>query len=122
MTPIATKLPNCWHGFSSLVNNTQGPSSATREKSRVLEITIYQCMECGDRHDDEDDAEECCAESPNTEGGTCPICQTAHADARNASDCCLWKDFDAATRWAMADAVEAGSTWVAEIGKKVGLQ
>lgn len=122
MTPIATKLPNCWHGFSSLVNNTQATSPATLKKSRVLEITVYECMECGDRHDDEDDAEDCCSDSPNAHAGTCPICQAAAADARAASDCCLWKDFDAATRWAMADAVEAGSNWVDQIKNKVGLQ
>ena len=80
---------------------------------------MYRCPECDTLHDDEDDAEDCCK---ITEGqARCPVCDEKYESHRSAADCCLWKDLDAPTRWAIADAVEAGSDWVTELGIAPGV-
>lgn len=97
------------------------------EKQRVRRTPIecWRCPECLDVHDDEDDAAECC-EHVEMKGGelpteaqvkpTCPVCGKGAWSFEDASDCCLWKDIDATTRHRMAAAVEAGSTWVEQLG------
>jgi hypothetical protein len=97
--------------FSGLIQNiTQaGNTTETTTNGRVREIVLYECCECYERHEDEDDAAECCAEV--SEYTDCPVCKCVCSDHRDATDCCLWKDFDGPTRWAMADKVEAGATW-----------
>lgn len=50
----------------------------------------------------------------------CPVCTTQHSEYRLAADCCLWKDLPAPTRWRIADAVEAGATWLDAINTHAG--
>ena len=91
-----------------------------KPKRRIEEVVMYRCPECGELHEWEDDAEDCCKEAaaPANEADTtnCPVCGKKYLSHRDAADCCLWKDLDAPTRWAVADAVEAGSEWVTELG------
>lgn len=90
------------------------------KKTRVaIEVTAWKCANCDELHEYESSAEDCCGDeddedsaSAHEEGSSdCPVCGLGYAEPRVAADCCLWKDLDAPTRWAMADAVEAGSTW-----------
>lgn len=47
----------------------------------------WRCDECGEIHDTEDDAHECC--SPEvTEGYLCPVCRTFHLEEDGALECC----------------------------------
>ena len=95
-------------------------SATTKETEprQAAEVTSYRCPDCGDLHEDKAGALECCAPAASTAvhdqdvDEPCPVCATNHHDHRNAADCCLWRDLDAPTRWRIADAVEAGSTWV----------
>lgn len=94
-----------------------------RDVDRVEEVTMYRCTECDELHDDEDDAFDCCAPDGGVDGlhdqeapDTCPVCGQDFMSARDAVDCCLWKDIDAPTRWRMADQVDAGATWAQVLG------
>lgn len=108
-------LRSNWHGFTHIIN-TQ--TETERKQSTVTEVVMYRCNECDELHDWESDAEECCAtEVTASAKPNCPVCDSEYSDHREASDCCLWKDLDAPTRWAMADAVDAGSTWANELQK-----
>jgi hypothetical protein len=106
-------------------NNVEVEVRSTRNPHRrsAIEVTYWQCPECFDRFDDELEAEECCQgeeRGPVCADGAetaCPVCLETTFDHRNAADCCLWKDFDAPTRWRIADAVETGSDWITEIKK-----
>lgn len=93
------------------------PVNSQRPKA----IECWKCPECGEIHEWEDEAIECCEEeviAPHHESAplACPICATAAHTHRDAADCCLWKDIDAHKRWAMADRVEAGETWAEVLG------
>ena len=91
--------------------------SASRTKPRSIEC--WRCSECRQVHDWEDEAEECCAAEdvkPASTAPACPVCAEKYSERRDATDCCLWKDIDAPTRYRMADAVEAGSTWCEQLG------
>ena len=83
------------------------------EPRRAEEVTAYRCPDCGDLHEDEDDALQCCEPAGHDQDAeiACPVCTVKHIDHREAADCCLWRDLDAPTRWRVADAVEAGATW-----------
>lgn len=90
-----------------------------RDGRRIEEVVMYRCPECRELHDDEDDAIDCCEveglhdeEAPSI----CPVCAAKFNSPHEASDCCLWKDIDALTRWRMADNVEAGATWSEVLG------
>jgi hypothetical protein len=84
----------------------------------VEEVVMYRCCACQEIHEDETDAENCCS-GGDVDGKTslknCPVCNEPWAAFRDAADCCLWKDLDAPTRWQIADAVEAGSTWIDQL-------
>lgn len=57
----------------------------------------------------------------------CPVCSTLYADGETDDDdvivsglyaavgCCLWKDFNALERQRIAEAIEAGATWLEAI-------
>lgn len=114
--------------FSSLLAQQQlasevaAPQGSQASRREAIAITVYECPDCGERHDWEDDALECCAHavlgSPrDDEGDTpCPICGEQAGDYYEAADCCLWKDYGAPERWRMASAMEAGSTWREQLG------
>lgn len=90
------------------------------KKARQVErVTMWRCPECTEVYEWRDEAEECCPEEIETEQWKCPLCTAPNESAREAADCCLWKDFDAPTRWRMADAVDAGGTWADELGVQV---
>lgn len=94
------------------------PQGTPRPSERRRAIECWRCPECQEVHDYEDDAEQCCAASIAAEaqgGPTCPVCSETYTTHRDAADCCLWKDLDAPTRWRLADAVEAGSTWLEQL-------
>lgn len=97
--------------------------NAERRVNSAKEVSAYRCPVCTSLHADEYDAERCCPfESDGAKGvhdqeaaQHCPVCQAQHRTEREAVDCCLWRDIDAPTRWRIADAVEAGATWVEAI-------
>lgn len=101
----------------------------------------YRCTSCEALHKYQGDAELCCppdvdvvyvspsgreCDSPQEliDGGRndgpmqCPVCREKWPDARTATDCCLWKDLNATTRYAVADKVAAGATWAEALGLK----
>jgi hypothetical protein len=91
------------------------PESPSAPKHRRRAIECWKCPECDEVYEWEDEAEECCAEAAAQEAPfstACPVCAKSYETHRDASDCCLWKDLDTHTRWAVADAVQAGSTWI----------
>jgi predicted RNA-binding Zn-ribbon protein involved in translation (DUF1610 family) len=47
----------------------------------------------------------------------CPVCGKASTSPHEAVECCLWKDLAAPARWALATALENGSTWTEELAK-----
>jgi len=97
----------------NLVGEPGAPENPTRIKRRAIEC--WRCAECQDVHDWESDAEECCAVADAKAAPSvpaCPVCAQKYETHRGASDCCLWKDLPAQRRWHMADAVEAGGSWV----------
>lgn len=51
---------------------------------------------------------------------TCPVCGEKSSSPHESVECCLWKDLDAPTRWKVAAALEAGSTWTEELAKLEG--
>lgn len=93
-----------------------------RDLARVKEVTLYRCTESQELYDDEDDAVACCAEDAveglhdEEQASRCPVCASEFTSPREAADCCLWKDIDAASRWRMADQVDAGATWLQVLG------
>lgn len=97
------------------------PVKSLRKKT-VESVHCWRCVECCELHEFLSDAEDCCAEEWIKAGPSfaqCPICATDHGNHsdswRLAADCCLWKDLDAPTRWAIADAVEGDSTWAEQL-------
>jgi hypothetical protein len=91
----------------------------TKKKNRAIEC--WKCPECFEVHHWEGEAEECCAVKEAAGAGSnancCPICAAGPwADARDAADCCLWKDMEQAKRYAAADAVKGGATWLEALG------
>jgi hypothetical protein len=111
--------------FQALIANSRQASAEAAEKAdgggRRRPIECWRCPECLDVHDDEFDAEECCAdlEAEKQPTGTepyCPVCRLKHVDHYAAADCCLWKDMAPPARWAVAASVERGSTWTQALG------
>ena len=94
-----------------------------RRRNTAIEVTRFRCPVCEALHSDEDDAETCCPFQGDESTGLhdqdafyrCPVCQDMSSSPREAVDCCLWRDVDAPTRWRIADAVEAGATWIEAI-------
>lgn len=119
MNTLSTHTRNAL--FSRLVfNGHQEDPAREHERARSRVVVIYRCNVCLDDFDNEYEAEECCAEedTPEASASACPVCRHQVPDNyRGAADCCLWKDFDAPTRWRIADAVETGSDWITEIKK-----
>lgn len=57
---------------------------------------------------------------PTVPACTCPVCGHESSSPHESVECCLWKDLDAPTRWKVAAALEAGSTWTEELAKLEG--
>ena len=47
----------------------------------------WECGECGDLHDDEYDARDCCRPSVR-KVYLCPVCEDTHDTEEDAKDCC----------------------------------
>ena len=60
--------------------------SAWADKKPRLEPK-YECGECGEIHDDEDEARYCCPPSVK-EVFVCPLCEIYHKEEADALDCC----------------------------------
>lgn len=109
-------------GLLSGWRGKENPNAATgKKRKRAHEVTYWACPVCGERFDEyeEKEAEACCQGQGNgldDESPGCPVCEQRYTDHREAADCCLWKDIDAPTRYRMADAVAAGSSWADELG------
>jgi len=104
--------------FNTLL--AQEREEAARKNPHIETVTRYICPRelCGMEHEDKQDAIDCCGADP--EDAACPVCNAKHLDERTAADCCLWHDFDAPTRWAIADKVERGATWAEAIAAATG--
>jgi hypothetical protein len=114
--------PLNYFGIVAQMQNGLPDSGPTEGRRPVEQVMMFRCPECGELHEDEDEAEECCygkdwSAAPDSEAFF-PVCGQEYATHRDASDCCLWKDINALTRWSIADAVEFGSDWVTELGLK----
>lgn len=48
----------------------------------------YQCPECGDLHDDIDEAEDCCPRDCPMQVFVCPECDSVNAIYEDAVGCC----------------------------------
>ncbi len=116
--------PLNFSGLIAMANMPLGalPESHPAHISRRA-IECWKCPDCDEVYDDESDAIDCCGEASDSPcvrvaeaAGLCPVCASHNPSHRDAADCCLWKDFDAYTRWAMADRVEAGETWTQVLG------
>lgn len=80
------------------------------------EVRAWLCKGCGEIHETLVDANKCCPlTATQLDANTCPICAQVYNSPRDASDCCLWKDLAPLKRWDVADRVEDGSTWPAEL-------
>jgi len=81
-------------------------------------IECWRCAECRQVYDWEDEAEECCPDPVPacSVEPVCPVCAQTSRDHRDAADCCLWKDLDQLQRYAIADAVEGGKSWLEAMG------
>lgn len=103
---------------------TAAGSASADPRMRNRAIECWRCPVCHDVHDDQTDAELCCAPKlglhHEESAVQCPVCAEEHGTHRDAADCCLWKDLDAPTRWAVADAVEAGTPWAEALGLNGG--
>ena len=103
--------------FRGLIANAEYISAPVeRKKNPVTEIVSYRCDLCDEDYEDKDEAEDCDCETTVNLAVSCPVCKSAALDHRQAADCCLWKDIDAATRYNMADQVEDGLTWAEVLG------
>lgn len=114
--------PLNFSGLIALANTTQRDLPEDHPAKRRA-IECWKCPDCDEVYDDETDAIDCCEEVSDLPcvrvaeaAGLCPVCGSHNPSPRDAADCCLWKDFDAHTRWAMADRVEAGEAWIDVLG------
>lgn len=95
------------------------PAVTGKKRESAREMINWACPICRERFDEDEEkaAEECCqGKADDDENAACPVCKQSYINHREAANCCLWKDLDADTRYRMADAVEASSSWAAELG------
>jgi len=103
--------------FSGLLANARAAEDPSLRERRIEAITVYRCPDCYSDYEFETDAELCC--EPERDDGrstACPVCNAHWDDYHHAVDCCLWKDIDGPSRWRIAEAMEAGSTWADQLG------
>ena len=95
-----------------------GAEKPQQKGKRRPAIECWRCAECLEVYDWEDEAEECCADlTPAASSNSdCPVCGEGHNSPRDAVDCCLWKDMSQSERYAVADKVEGGATWLDALG------
>ena len=80
------------------------------------EVRGWLCDRCDEIHHTLVGANKCCPlTATQSSANTCPICAQVYGSPRDASDCCLWKDLALPARWDLADRVENGGTWPAEL-------
>lgn len=108
---------------SGLMFRVLGPqnaqATAPKKRREPIEETVWRCPECKSTYEDEDEAAECCASTVATvsEPNNCPVCSKKWSSPWDASNCCLWKDIDAITRWEVASKVDLGMDWAEAINE-----
>lgn len=115
MTPLkrdALKLAG-WAGLLEPRNQT------TRLRANPP-VQVWECQECGETHDDYEDAADCCVEETEHVRIACPVCNTEHGEFQQAVDCCFWSEFDWPQRYKIAGEMEGGATWPDAIEKVTG--
>lgn len=118
--------------------NCVGPNMLTVDKSETC-IIVYECSGCGEEHDDESDAKNCCrpqeifkcsvcrqrhdyedeaasccpGAGANGQPMQCPVCLKGAEDFETAVDCCLamHPTMTAFGRQRVAEAVSTGTPW-----------
>lgn len=53
----------------------------------------WKCHECGEIHDDDDSANDCCRPEVS-DGYVCPVCADWHREEDNALECCGYDEDD----------------------------
>ncbi|WP_234265656.1 hypothetical protein [Hydrogenophaga sp. NFH-34] len=82
-------------------------------------VVVYRCPECGDDHDSEDDAIECCV-SQATAPAQCPICLDSCESYEDAVSCCLpTYPFTHAQREEILQDLLSGEAWKESIEKRM---
>jgi hypothetical protein len=66
--------------------NALGPNVA---EVKIDVSTVWLCPNCGDRHDDESEAQGCCIPIAS-ERFCCPVCNELHRDMDDARGCCRY--------------------------------
>lgn len=110
---MATLSPATISGLKRFSELSSSEPSAKERKYTRLD-PVYICPICGDQHDWEDDALDCCQDEEEQDLNLrtkCPVCLTDHDDTHNAAHCCLWKDLTWLQRHLIANCVEAGTPW-----------
>ena len=60
--------------------------------AKTKKITAYECPECGELHEHQYDAEECCPRDVNEmKAYQCIECGYIYEDKEDAEECCEWK-------------------------------
>lgn len=93
-------------------------TTAGTKKPEIEEVVMFRCCACGDLHEDESDAEDCCTPVNAEVGVYCPVCANNKLRTYSeAVDCCLWKALPISKRLSVVDEMEAGKTWAEAIGQ-----
>lgn len=114
-----TKLsPLTVSGIKLQLVRQESPEEKPKRYTRI--DPVYVCPACGDQHDREDDAIDCCQQDEEqAESGrdVCPVCGNQSNGVFAAAECCLWKDTSPAERFEIATLVERGSPWIEAIAQ-----
>lgn len=110
---MATLSPATISGLKRFQELANQPTSDGERIYKYVD-PVYPCPICGDEHDNETAALDCCqgadAEEANLRN-KCPVCLIDHTDSHQAAHCCLWKDLTWLQRHLIANCVEAGTPW-----------
>lgn len=102
--------------LSGLVARSRIVPQEEQRPSRPHRVTLWECPVCDERHEEREEAVECCAvkaeASSNDAQPCCPVCGIEYGDYRDAADCCLWRDLTFDARCQVADTVAHGATWI----------
>ena len=66
-------------------------------RAHIPTQTLYQCPDCGEWHDEQEQAQQCCPpDSRQSDFKKCPECGRHHPDTLSAATCChndeYWQD------------------------------
>lgn len=82
---------------------------------------ILRCAICRERHKNEDEACACCANSERGQPMQCPVCLSGADSFEDAADCCLHTHptMTAFGRQRVAAAVVSGTSWIEAVTANV---